>query len=532
MDQLLREFLGEAEELVEVLSGDLQALRARRGDGRARRELVARIFRHVHTLKGSSASVELEGVTDIAHEFETLLDGVRLGRVEVDEAVLDTFENTVSALSQMLGAAANEEQPVAPPALIQRLRRLAYRAVGGGDSSNALAQVLAALPAEIARALSEYEEHRLREALREGARAFIVEVNFDLTTFDERFRDLSDALSIGGEIISTLPGMESAAPDQINFRIVYATDLQAEDLTARLEAFGEIKLTELAAAVADDESHAVEDEGAGSDAESFEPASIKPLTTLVRVELSELDAIIQAAQELQRETMSALDLVQPVEDKELGAELDERRARLLQRFAELEENLTGMRLVPVAQTLSRAVRAGTMAARSLSKEIDFEIEGGEVRLDKSVSDALADPLLHLLRNAVAHGIETADERAAAGKSLRGRIKLEAAAEGNRVRLRLTDDGRGISAQLVAEAARARGLVDAQALVSEEQALRLIFAPGLSTAVMVSNVSGRGVGLDVVERAVADIGGEIHVKSKVGAGTTFELLLPASLAARD
>src|SRR3954468_19952566 len=110
MDQLLREFLGEAEELIEVLIGDLQALRARRGEGRARRELVARIFRHVHTLKGSSASVELEAVTDVAHEFETLLDGVRLGQVEVDNAVLDAFEDAVAALSQMLRAAAVEER--------------------------------------------------------------------------------------------------------------------------------------------------------------------------------------------------------------------------------------------------------------------------------------------------------------------------------------------------------------------------------------------------------------------------------------
>ena len=536
MDQLLREFLGEAEELIEILIGDLQALRARRGDGRARRELVARIFRHVHTLKGSSASVELEAVTDIAHEFESLLDGVRLGRVEVDEAVLDTFESTVSALSQMLRAASNEEQPAAPTALIQRLRRLAYlagsRAGNANASSDALAHVLAALPAEIARALSEYEEHRLREALREGARAFIVEVNFDLMTFDERFRDLSDALSIGGEIISTLPGMESAAPDQINFRIVYATDLGAEELRARLAVFGAIKLTELAAVTTDegDEGQAVEDESAAEEALSFEPTTIKPLTTLVRVELSQLDEIITAAQELHTETMSALELVRSNAETtdEVRAELEARSARLRRRFELLEEKLAGMRMIPLAQTFARAMRAGTMTARTLSKEIDFEIAGGDVRLDKSLSDAMADPLLHLLRNAVAHGIEAADERAAAGKSVRGRIKLEAFAEGNRVRLCITDDGRGIAPQLVAQAARERGLIDEQSEVSEEQALRLIFAPGLSTAVMVSNVSGRGVGLDVVERAVEEVGGEIHVESEVGAGTTFELRLPTTL----
>jgi two-component system chemotaxis sensor kinase CheA len=200
---------------------------------------------------------------------------------------------------------------------------------------------------------------------------------------------------------------------------------------------------------------------------------------------------------------------------------------LRQRFAELEEKLIGMRMSPLAQTLARAVRAGTIAARTVGKEIDFETVGGDVRLDKSLSDAISDPLLHLLRNAVDHGIESPSERAAAGKSARGLIKLEALAEGSRVRLRITDDGRGIDTQLVAQAARERGMIDENAPVTNEQALRLIFAPGFTTAATVSNVSGRGVGLDVVERAIEQVGGEILIKSEAGSGTTFELLLPTT-----
>ncbi|MBV9960317.1 MAG: Hpt domain-containing protein [Acidobacteria bacterium] len=522
MDQLLREFLGEAEELIEVLFGDLQALRARRDEGRARRELVARIFRHVHTLKGSSASVELEAVTDVAHEFETLLDGVRLGQVEVDNAVLDAFEDTVAALSQMLRAAAVEERPVAPPVLIQRLRRLAYRA----ESAPAHAALIAALPEEIARSLSEYEEHRLREALSEGAHPFIVEVNFDLMSFDERFRDLSDALGVGGELISTLPGMEAAAPDQINFRIVYATEQTTDELTARLEPFGDVKLTEVVA-VQVDESRAVADVDAAEEDQNFAPATIKPLTTLVRVELTELDEIIAAARELNAETMSALSLAfkQEPPPGSVRDELELRRESVRRRFAALEESLVGLRLVPLAQTLRRAVRAGEMTARAVGREIDFEIAGGDVQLDKSLCDAIADPLLHLLRNAVAHGIESPEERAAAGKPARGRISLTATAAEGGVCLRLSDDGRGVDTQLVAQAARERGLISQAADISSEEALRLIFAPGFSTAASVSNVSGRGVGLDVVARAIEQAGGRIRLRSSLGAGTTFELLLP-------
>lgn len=527
----MREFLGEAEELIEVLNGDLEALRARRGDGRARRELVARIFRHVHTLKGSSASVELEAVTEVAHEFETLLDGVRLGRVPVDDAVLDTFEDGVSALSQMLRAAAVDEQPSVPRVLVERLRRLAYRAesASAAPTTHALSHVLAALPEELARSLSEYEEHRLREALSEGAHPFIVEVNFDLNTFDERFRDLSDALGVGGEIISTLPGMESAVPDQINFRIVYATENSADELTTRLAPFGAIKLTALAASKAVEEQAVMDESLAEEEAQSFAPTSIKPLTTLVRVETELLDELIVLAQEIFTDTAGALELALSEEflSGGLRAELELRGTSLRRRFAELEEKLRGMRIVPLAQTLARAVRAGEMAARTVGKEIDFETVGGDVRLDKSLSDAISDPLLHLLRNAVDHGIESPSERAAAGKSARGLIKLEALAEGSRVRLRLTDDGRGIDTQLIAQAARERGMIDENASVTDEQALRFIFAPGFTTAATVSNVSGRGVGLDVVERAIEQVGGEILIKSEAGAGTTFELLLPTT-----
>lgn len=531
MDQLLREFLGEAEELIEVLVGDMQALRARREEGRARRELVGRIFRHVHTLKGSSAAVEVEAVTVVAHEFETLLDGIRLGRVAVDDAALDTFEDAVSAISQMLRSIVNEEQPTAPPALVERLRRLAQRGENADALSPAATRALDSLPEDIARSLSEYEEHRLHEALAEGARPFIVTVSFELLTFDEQFRDLSDALGEGGEIISTLPGMDETAPDQISFRIVYATETAAAGLLERLKPFGSVALVELDEKKVDESKAIGPETGAEKEFESAAPTTITPLTTLVRVELGELDDMIASAHELFTDTMGALDLALASDllPRAERTELEIRATRIRRRFVELEENLIGMRMVPVAQTLARAVRAGVTAARSIGKEIDFEIAGGEARLDKSLADSISDPLLHLLRNAVDHGIETPAEREASGKSARGQVRLEALTEGSRVRLLITDDGRGIDPQRVARAAIERGVIDRHAEVSGPEALRLIFAPGFSTATEVSNVSGRGVGLDVVERAVEQIGGEIRVRSEMGAGTTFELLLPTTLA---
>ncbi|HUQ34515.1 MAG TPA: ATP-binding protein [Pyrinomonadaceae bacterium] len=535
-DQILREFLSETEDLLEILFGDLQALRVRHAEGRARRELVGRIFRHVHTIKGSSATIELNGVARLAHEFETLLDSVRLGRIAVDDSVLDAFDDAAALLAQSLERAAGGEPQPQAQNLIERLRKLA-----GNDAqekrSPAVRKALAALPEEIARSLSEHEAHRLHETLSEGACLFIVAVNFELATFDERFRSLSDTLSEDGESISTLPGLETASPDQIGFRIIYATKVRREELVARLQAFGQATITELVSGKA---GSVEAGDSTGTEAALSEAApsrTVGPLSTRVRVELRELDEIISSTHELLGDATGAFNLLTETGNQSATTdgqnarreELAERLGNVRRRLVELEERLIGLRMVPVAQMLERAARAGRIAARLTDKQVEFLIEGGEVRLDKSLADAMADPLLHILRNAVDHGIETSVERASAGKSAKGQVRLSAWTEGNRVHLRVADDGSGIDPLRVARAAAGQGIIEAGKLLTKAQALRLIFRPGFSTAGTVSSVSGRGVGLDVVEKAIELVGGELRVSSEEGAGTTFEMILPTTLA---
>jgi two-component system chemotaxis sensor kinase CheA len=530
-EQLLREFLAEAEDLIEVLAGDIQALRTRRNEGRARRELIARIFRHVHTIKGSAAAVGLADMAELAHEFESLLEGVRLGRITVEDSVMDAFDEAASALEQTLSAAVRNETPAISATLTERLRRLALRS-GADKSATAETDIIEALPEEMARSLSEYEEHRLREAAGEGANLFLINVSFDLLTFDERFRDFSDALSADGEIISTMPGMEASSPDQISFRLLYATDADVSEVAARASMFGASAPVELTSqeftGPEQSAQEAVEAEGAAPADEL--PQSLATLSTLVRVELSELDEMVSAAHELLTDTAATLDLALAADlQRTERTELEIRAARIRRRFVELEERLIEMRMVAIAPTLTRAVRVGAAGARALGKEVEFEMEGGEVRLDKSLADTVGDPLLHLLRNAVDHAIEPVDERLRKGKPAEGRVRLEALSEGSRVRLRITDDGRGIDPERVRRAAIERGIIDPEQELTRHQSLRLIFRPGFSTAGTVSNMSGRGVGLDVVERAVEQVGGELRVESEEGKGTTFELVLPTTLA---
>ncbi|HEX8846514.1 MAG TPA: ATP-binding protein [Pyrinomonadaceae bacterium] len=527
---ILHEFLAETGDLLEILFGDLQTLRARHTEGRARRELVGRIFRHVHTIKGSSATVELEAVTELAHEFENLLDNVRLGRTPVDAEVLDAFDAAAAAISQGISAVSRGESPSKDRNVIESLRSAARSPSAAGASTPA-AQKSFTLPDDVARSLSKHEAHRLQESLEEGARLFAINVHFDLATFDERFRNLSDALAEDGEIISTLPGIEGALPDKIGFRIIYATKATKKELSARISAFGENSVAELT------RGRAVESKGdertrADDDplSKSAQPGSIASLSSHVRVELAELDAIISSAHEILKETTDVLALAQSLGDQSSErALIDERAALIRQSFVKFEEELIALRMVPVAQILERAARAGRMAARATGKEVEFETEGGHVRLDKALADGIADPLLHILRNAVDHGIERPAERGRIGKKKHGRVRLEATAAGNRVVVRVSDDGRGIDPLRITRAAVAQGLIEAGRLLTKEQCLRLIFRPGFSTAASVSSVSGRGVGLDVVERAVEQAGGELRVFSEQGAGTTFELVLPTTLA---
>jgi two-component system chemotaxis sensor kinase CheA len=549
--QLLREFLADAEDLIEALSGDIEALRARRAMGRVRRALTGRIFRHVHTLKSAAASVELDAAGQIAHEFESLLDGVRLGRVALDDAVLSAFADATVALNETLVATARNEAPPQFLTLIERLKELSLRKDGGASPAIS-ARLLSALPGGLARSLSAYEVERLREAMQDGSRFFVININFDLFNFDQRFRALEDVLAVDGEIINVSPGLEGLRSDEVGFRILYATEETEAELAARVSSFGAAKLEEIATDVLKDQDTqgrfippepeepepATREQAAAREREAARgfsvqhrlQGSIAPLTTHLRIELDELDEAIHAAHELFKQTTATLDLALSRGSSVEKEELMESLAREIRsRSVELEERLIALRMIPVERTLKRAARAGALAAQLICKEVDFEVTGENVRLDKSLVDAVSDPLLHLVRNAVDHGIETTVERGLASKRARGLVRLSAIAEGSRVRLRVSDDGRGIDPSHITRAAREQGIINADASLDMREALRLIFRPGFSTAASVSSVSGRGIGLDVVEHALEQAGGEMRVWSETGAGTTFEILLPTTLA---
>jgi two-component system, chemotaxis family, sensor kinase CheA len=511
-------FLADAREIVERLHRDLEELRRERSHGRRRRELAARLFRRVHTLKGSAGSLGYKSVSLVCHELEGVLDGVRLGRIEISSSLLDTFEDAVDEIAQELqGPPGSGAHPLVG-AMVERLRELAVTGQPPRVGSGSLRSVL---PVDIARALSEYDLQHAREAIREGARLFIVSADFAIETFDQSYRDLSKLLGQTGEIISTVPGAPATA-EEINFRLLYATELISVDLMRQAESLGRIEATEIEI----NPAIAKAEIAAESGSRLMRPPD-SGLSAPVRVELWQIDELISAVSELFQYTTSNVVGMSSAAGKQA---VETTIANLRPRFLELEDRLIRLRLVPAGEILERAAtRAGRIAARQLNKEVEFEITGSDVGLEKSLAEVIADPLFHLVRNAVSHGIETPAERTAAGKSPVGRVSLAAFNEGSRIHITVTDDGRGVVPERIVSAATEHGIVNNGGGLSLDQCLRLIFRPGFSTSAEISELSGRGIGLDIVDRAMELSGGEVRVATEAGAGTTFAMIMPAALA---
>jgi two-component system chemotaxis sensor kinase CheA len=515
MNEMQAQFALDAQEIVDRLYRDLDELRVVRLQGRLRRELAARIFRHVHTLKGSAGSFGLGAITDVTHELEGVLDGVRLGRVAIDDRLLDLFEDAIDAIAQGLGDSSQMTEG-STAALIGRLHAIAEASARQGAIAGSLRS---ALPEDIARSLSEYDLQHAREAVREGARLFIVDASFGIELFDHNFRGLSRLLGKSGEIIATIPGQPATA-EEISFRLVYASGLLADEIKRKAAALGAVDFNEVRLETG---------EGAGKDRDGKSASGTVSTagSASVRVGLAQLDELTGSVTDLLRDTTNAISLLRTTST---DANLDLASANLRRRFLQLEEQLIKLRLVPLTDLLQgAAARAGRVAARQLAKDIEFEITGGHVGIDKSLAEVVAEPLIHLVRNAVSHGIEDSRDREAAGKPAHGHVRLRGFSEGSRIFISVNDDGRGIDLSRVAEAATREGIVTRPEDLTSDQCLRLIFRPGFSTSSEASDLSGRGIGLEVVDRAMEQSGGEVRLATEPGKGTTFTMMIPATLA---
>ncbi len=514
------EFLAEAEMLLEEAGCGIDALDADGDDPNPER--VNALFRSIHSLKGVAGMVGYAGVADTAHALEALLDDLRMGRVPASPAVRGAVREGLGALSGLVARiAAGEEAPTLATPLKDRLEALA-------SPAEPRAAERPALPPELDATLSDYERHRASEAAKRGKALVLVDLDLDFDSFDAGLRNAMNEASAAGELIGTFPGT-AADPARMAFRLLVALppgcDVAA--LGARCAARDVVPLSAGASApppaAASPEPAAVIETG---------PEAVPQIARgVVRVPLEKVAALVDLAGELAL-ARSALgrSLGQALAGaSDRGARFETQRAfaRLDRLVATLGPAALALRLVPVETLTTRLARAFARTASALGREADFVVQGVETEIDKVLADELGDPLLHILRNALDHGIESPEERAAAGKPRRGRVALTVAPSGREVVLTFSDDGRGVDAAGIVAKARQTGLLGPSD-PDPSDPFALLFRAGFSTAREVSEISGRGVGLDVVREKLAALGGRVSVRSVPGSGTTFEVVVPMTL----
>jgi two-component system chemotaxis sensor kinase CheA len=547
-----REFVSEAEDILERTRADLVDLDEAQAAGcEVEPDLVNRLFRSAHSLKGLAGMFGLDAVSELAHRLEDLLDALRLGRASVGTHEVALLHEGVAVLGQLFESLDDSGLDAASA---QAARGLAARIAAAGSRAGASADAdLSELELDPAllRALTEYEEHRLRENVRRGRKILVVHASFELMAFDAGLRELTEALRCEGEVLSTLPAPGESPESEIRFSLLFACDLEAAALAARLRIdparvttawagapAAEARQTHpeaeeipaeapavASAAPAHDEGDGAGSAGAGESLQSF--------SDTVRVDIHKLDELMNLVGELaiQRGAVGeiASRLLAEPGTARAGAELAKVHKALERKLRELQAGVLEVRMVPLRQVFEKLSRVVRRLRRETGKNVHLDLRGADTELDKLIVEELIDPLMHIVRNAIDHAIESPAERAAAGKPPEGSIRIAGAQRGSHVVIEVSDDGRGIDEARVRAAAEARGLIEPGQTLTRAETLSLLFAPGLSTADRVSETSGRGVGLDVVKANLTALGGMVDVASLPGQGATFTLTLPITLA---
>ncbi len=547
-DGVRAEFIAEAQEIIELLSRDLLVLDHGQKEGHPDPDLVNSVFRGVHTLKGIAGMFGFHDLGEVAHGLEDLLDQLRLGKVDLSQDVLDVLFEGVEVLQRLLASA-----PDAPPPDLGQFHRKVKGQVGGAPPAPEPDLAAFGLDTGVLSVLTEYEEHRLRTNIDQGVPLYRVRVRYALTSIDTDLEDLKSRAKPIAEIITYLPSMEGGDDDSIELEVLLASRATPPELRNALALSDDAELEAVAkrepsATIPPPARTPTQTPGGpptkhpvntgppapGRDA-GADALSLRAVAKTVRVDIGKLDHLMNVVGELAIVKSSVGKLLERMrgspEMRALIAELHRIHRGFERHLDDLQDGVLDVRMVPLGQTFDRLARAVRQVARDHGKEVRLAVSGADTEVDKLIVEELTDPLLHLIRNAIDHGIELPDERERLGKNRTGTLALNAYQKGNHVVIEIEDDGAGMDVDRIVASAVARGEISAESSVDLQRAdkLALIFLAGVSTATEVSDLSGRGVGMDVVKTHIARLGGVVDVHSQLSVGTKFTITLPITLA---
>jgi len=549
-------FREEAQELL----GELEIALIELEESPLDQDAVGRVFRALHTLKGSGAMAGFEAVAAVAHELESVFERIRAGELSPSRELVSRTLQAGDRLKAMIVAGPGCEADAAAAQLLAGLGE--YRPAG-------LAAAEGGAPGLCSPASTEAATYRIRFRPQEG----IFRRGINPVALLRELSQLGDCRTVAQ--IDAIPPLADLDPEccHLYWDVVLTTDAGVnairdvfifveDDCELKIDPLavpevpeaprrlgeilverGDLALAELHAALAERRrlgevlvTRGIVDgckvDSAIAEQEQVEKArrarQSRESAATIRVRSEKLDALVDLVGELVTVQARLSQAAGGRADAELSA-----IAEAVERLTwDLRDQVLGVRMLPIGSTFSRFRRLVRDLGEELGKEIDFVAEGAETELDKTVIDRIYDPLVHLIRNGIDHGIEPPTARLSSGKPAKGRIALSASHSGPYVLIRLSDDGRGLDRRAIMAQAAAKGLIAANAELTDKEVLSLAFLPGLSTAAAVTSVSGRGVGMDVVKSAVEELRGTIEVDSEPGRGTTFTVKLPLTLAIID
>ncbi len=568
-EKALQEFLSEAQDIAENLGKSLMLIDKGLKHGEPDPDLINDLFRAMHTLKSLSGMFDVQALSQLAHHEENLLDEVRLGKISLDTAVLDIlFESldliaTILSLVSEAGDVHIADDSRETKALIKRVEKLvkgdSEKRKGGTGKHVEASDPEQIFGTEVLEVLTEYEEHRLKTNLDRGLPFFRIRMRFDLDSIDVSLDTVKNRLKPAGEIITYLPSTDEAEIDKLGIDIILALQGSIEELEASLEGMDAVIEAFVSVDPPDNTGGMINDVRALTDApplpeKEFRPTiqpseaeaaivspeqeqslSLRSVSRTVRVDIRKLDRLMNAVGELAivRKSIARIgdELKAVIGRSDLAIELHRIGSGFDRRLDDLRDGILEVRMVPLGKMFDRLARLVRKISRGLGKDIHFIISGADTEVDKLIVEELSDPLMHIVRNAIDHGIEEVEERRDAGKPDFGTVALTAYQKGNHVVIEVEDDGAGIDGERLLEVAVSRGLLEEDQLESMTltDATDLLFLPGMTTAKQTSELSGRGVGMDVVKTNISALGGLVEVQSEPGIGTKFSITLPVTLA---
>lgn len=514
-----KDFIAEAEELTEEAERLLVEIQDTFSSG-LNPDTVNALFRTIHTMKGLSGLFGYKGLSEFSHSFESILDDLRLGKIEVNEEVVRFLFRNMDTLKDVVKKISSEgREDLDVEGVVKEIE--SFRKSVMGSSGGKGEELLSRIDESILKVLSEYEEHRLKANIKEGKGIYFAKAVFKLLDFDKSLNELTGLIKNNGELISTLPTSVDMPPDSIGFNLLFATKKDIEELKREINLPIEELIEGKREPKPAQQRPAIE-------------ASLKSTTTYVRVDIEKLDRILNTISELNLAKAAtnriAEELSLALGNTRLVIDVFKISQTFGRRLAELQGQVLEIRMIPIGQIFSRLAQVIRRYSREMGKQIDLVLYGEDTEIDKHLAEEIVDPLMHIVRNAIDHGIELPEARKRAGKAEAGTIVLRASQRGNHVVIEVSDDGSGIDIERIKKKAIEKGIINTDAGdLSDKEILDFIFLPGFSTKTSVSEVSGRGVGMDVVKEKVTTLGGFVDIETEMGKGTTFILTTPITLA---